>query len=142
VNTIDDEALPQNFRFIQHMEFGPGVEAASAAFLSGCDCVIDSDCQYDTCQCMGEIEKDHEHQEVNAYHVEGDEVGLLRASMLNSTKPLYECHASCKCTSQCPNRVVERGRTVPLQIFRTKDRGWGESFLTFVLHRTLISIRC
>ncbi len=27
--------------------------------------------------------------------------------------------------SGCPNRVVERGRRVPLQIFRTEDRGWG-----------------
>ncbi|KAG6105625.1 Histone-lysine N-methyltransferase, H3 lysine-9 specific dim-5 [Claviceps sp. LM219 group G6] len=39
--------------------------------------------------------------------------------------PIYECHQGCCCTRDCPNRVVERGRTVPLQIFRTDDRGWG-----------------
>ncbi|KAG5953538.1 Histone-lysine N-methyltransferase, H3 lysine-9 specific dim-5 [Claviceps arundinis] len=37
--------------------------------------------------------------------------------------PIYECHQGCCCTRDCPNRVVERGRTVPLQIFRTDDRG-------------------
>jgi hypothetical protein len=80
---------------------------------------------------MGEIEaldaEDGGQGEVNAYHMEGEQMGLLRSSMLDSTRPLYECHASCKCTASCPNRVVERGRTVPLQIFRTKDRGWGKN---------------
>lgn len=125
VNTLNDEALPQNFRFIQQMKFGPGVEAASPAFLCGCDCENDSDCQYERCHCMGEIETAEAEAELNAYHMEGDKAGLLRSSMLDSTRPLYECHASCRCSDSCPNRVVERGRTVPLQIFRTKDRGWG-----------------
>ncbi|PHH92065.1 hypothetical protein CDD83_9091 [Cordyceps sp. RAO-2017] len=60
-----------------------------------------------------------------AYHRHGAKAGLLRSKLHSSKLPLYECHQGCSCTVDCPNRVVERGRTVPLQIFRTEDRGWG-----------------
>ncbi|KAL2281313.1 hypothetical protein FJTKL_11732 [Diaporthe vaccinii] len=62
-----------------------------------------------------------------AYHSQGAKRGLLRSSYLNSRAPIYECHEACRCPQEyCPNRVVERGRKVPLQIFRTADnRGWG-----------------
>lgn len=64
-----------------------------------------------------------------AYHSQGAKAGLLRGSELHSRLPIYECHDGCKCSKAgCPNRVVERGRQVPLQIFRTPggERGWGE----------------
>lgn len=62
-----------------------------------------------------------------AYHSQGAKREHLRSSYLNSRAPIYECHEACHCPEDsCPNRVVERGRTVPLQIFRTSDhRGWG-----------------
>ncbi|CAN8101725.1 unnamed protein product [Discula destructiva] len=62
-----------------------------------------------------------------AYHSQGAKAGLLRGSELNSRLPIYECHEGCRCTKAgCPNRIVERGRQVPLQIFRTENgRGWG-----------------
>lgn len=69
--------------------------------------------------------KDRTKRKAYAYHSHGAKAGLLRSKMLNSKEPLYECHAGCSCSMSCPNRVVERGRTVPLQIFRTPDRGWG-----------------
>lgn len=50
----------------------------------------------------------------------------MRSKILDSRAPIYECHDACSCGPECPNRVVERGRKVPLQIFRTEDgRGWG-----------------
>lgn len=61
-----------------------------------------------------------------AYHSHGAKAGILRSKLHDSKVPLYECHQGCSCSPDCPNRVVERGRTVPLQIFRTKDRGWGK----------------
>ena len=61
------------------------------------------------------------------YHTRGDKAGLLRSRFLDSREPIYECHEACACssTNDCANRVVERGRRIPLQIFRTVDRGWG-----------------
>lgn len=66
-----------------------------------------------------------------AYHSKGAKAGLLRGSQLDSPAAIYECHEGCHCDkASCPNRIVERGRQVPLQIFRTEDgRGWGTWFL-------------
>ncbi|KAA0193667.1 hypothetical protein HAZT_HAZT010108 [Hyalella azteca] len=38
---------------------------------------------------------------------------------------IYECNKHCKCTNDCQNRVVQKGRTLQLTIFRTLNRGWG-----------------
>ncbi|KAH7310412.1 SET domain protein [Stachybotrys elegans] len=66
-----------------------------------------------------------EPQKAYAYHSHGAKAGRLRSKLHDSKFPLYECHQGCACTAQCPNRVVERGRTLPLEIFRTENRGWG-----------------
>nr|DBA32568.1 TPA: hypothetical protein GDO54_000350 [Pyxicephalus adspersus] len=39
---------------------------------------------------------------------------------------LYECNVSCKCDrSMCQNRVVQHGLQVRLQVYKTKEKGWG-----------------
>lgn len=60
-----------------------------------------------------------------AYHAHGTKRGHLKSKVLDSREPIYECHDGCACGTDCPNRVVERGRKIPLQIFRTPNRGWG-----------------
>lgn len=35
-----------------------------------------------------------------------------------------ECNARCRCTRACPNRVVQRPRSVHIEIFKTEIRGW------------------
>ncbi len=32
---------------------------------------------------------------------------------------------SCSCGEGCPNRVAQRPRDVPIEIFKTKTCGWG-----------------
>lgn len=68
-----------------------------------------------------------QRRKIFAYHSRGAKAGLLRGFKLPSRDPIYECHEGCRCEkSVCPNRVVEKGRQVPLQIFRTdNNRGWG-----------------
>ncbi len=109
---------------------------AEDSFRTGCDCEDDKDCMYNTCQCLDEMgpDSDEEDEDLSApgtrrkrfaYHSQGLKAGLLRSRILTSREPIYECHEGCSCSLACPNRVVERGRTVPLRIFRTEDRGWG-----------------
>lgn len=139
------------------MVLGAGVEPAEDSFRSGCSCESDAACQYMGCLCLADLDdqessssgdddeeaavvqgangekppgKKKERRKAYAYHTHGVKRGLLRSKMLNSKEPLYECHAGCSCSKDCPNRVVERGRTIPLQIFRTEDRGWGEPAYT------------
>lgn len=133
----DGAVMNPNFRFIDHSIISDDVPIVDESFKTGCDCASDEDCMYSTCQCLEEMApdegKDHEEDGSHgrgrrkrfAYHSTGAKAGLLRSRILQSREPIYECHERCSCSPQCPNRVVARGRTVPLQIFRTRDRGWG-----------------
>ncbi|EGO59396.1 hypothetical protein NEUTE1DRAFT_121214 [Neurospora tetrasperma FGSC 2508] len=132
VNREDDAFLNPNFRFIDHSIIGKNVPVADQSFRVGCSCASDEECMYSTCQCLDEMAPDSDEEadpytrkKRFAYYSQGAKKGLLRDRVLQSQEPIYECHQGCACSKDCPNRVVERGRTVPLQIFRTKDRGWG-----------------
>ncbi|KAF4585413.1 Histone-lysine N-methyltransferase, H3 lysine-9 specific dim-5 [Ophiocordyceps camponoti-floridani] len=137
VNAVDNETLPPAFRFIDENVLGHGVKPAEPSFRSGCSCEEYGDCQYRGCLCLAELEDDCDDEaddgqgpddrpwlrKAYAYHTHGAKAGLLRSRLHSSKLPLYECHMGCSCALTCPNRVVERGRTVPLQVFRTEDRG-------------------
>ncbi|KAL8166711.1 hypothetical protein V2J09_008210 [Rumex salicifolius] len=46
--------------------------------------------------------------------------------VLVSHKPLvYECGPSCPCILNCKNRVLQGGVKSHLEVFKTKDKGWG-----------------
>ncbi|KAK8926272.1 Histone-lysine N-methyltransferase, H3 lysine-9 specific SUVH1 [Platanthera zijinensis] len=38
---------------------------------------------------------------------------------------LYECNNFCSCSINCRNRVTQKGMNLHLEVFKTKDRGWG-----------------
>ena len=38
---------------------------------------------------------------------------------------MTECNKYCTCGPNCRNRVVQKGRKVVLEIFKTDDKGWG-----------------
>ena len=50
---------------------------------------------------------------------------VLQKFYLDSRHCIYECNLNCKCGPGCKSRVVQKGRRVPLIIFKTPDRGWG-----------------
>lgn len=137
VNTEEDGVtINPNFRFIDKSVIADNVPVAEDSFRAGCNCADDWKCMYGACQCLDEMEPDSDEDPEEwqngqpekkrfAYHSTGVKAGLLRSRILHSREPIYECHEECSCSKQCPNRVVERGRTVPLQIFRTENRGWG-----------------
>jgi len=55
------------------------------------------------------------------------DTNLLVAHYLEQRWPIYECNENCACGPGCKSRVVQRGRTVGLEVFRTKNRGWGKN---------------
>ncbi|KAI8623638.1 SET domain-containing protein [Xylariaceae sp. FL1651] len=140
VNNEDDCMIQPHFRFMDSSTRAKNIEPTRREFLTGCECDEGEDCQYSSCTCLqdvedgssndGETEDEDEYQchyqkKAYAYHSHGARAGHLRSKILTSRNPIYECHESCACGPDCPNRVVERGRKVPLQIFRTENRGWG-----------------
>lgn len=148
VNTEDDAVLDPGFRFTDASVLGRGVQPTKDEFRSGCACVDAEACQYKGCHCLQDMDDDSDRhyeddddadadpyasqyrKKAYAYHSHGARAGHLRSKILTSRDPIYECHERCACSSgaggaACPNRVVERGRRVPLQVFRTQNRGWG-----------------
>ncbi|KAI1075577.1 SET domain protein [Whalleya microplaca] len=149
INTQDNVKLEPKFRFMDSSVLGRGVEPTKSEFLTGCECVDGGDCEYNTCNCLQDVDdsssSDNDdddddssdptyapgargrggRKKAYAYHSHGARAGHLRSKVLASRDPIYECHESCACGPACANRVVERGRKIPLQIFRTADRGWG-----------------
>lgn len=63
------------------------------------------------------------------YFAEGTKAtrtGCLVPFYLNSRRPIYECNDKCKCGPGCRNKLVQFGRTVEVEIFKTSTgRGWG-----------------
>lgn len=49
----------------------------------------------------------------------------LQSFYRESRHPIYECNLNCNCGPVCKSRVVQKGRRVPLTIFKTPNRGWG-----------------
>ena len=44
---------------------------------------------------------------------------------LDYCQPVFECNSCCACPETCPNRVVQKGLQLKLQVFKTKHKGWG-----------------
>ncbi|ELR04721.1 hypothetical protein VC83_06915 [Pseudogymnoascus destructans] len=129
-NNVDNARFPEGFHFIEHSILREGVARADAGFRMGCECVEDGDCEFRGCYCIQDMEaktnKLGQPKKANAYLSKGPKAGCLRKDILDSRLVLYECHESCACSKNCINRIVEQGRKVPLEIFRTSDgRGWG-----------------
>nr|POE74809.1 histone-lysine n-methyltransferase, h3 lysine-9 specific dim-5 [Quercus suber] len=49
----------------------------------------------------------------------------LRKHYRETRNVIYECNDHCNCGPICKSRLVQKGRRVPLTIFKTKNRGWG-----------------
>lgn len=49
----------------------------------------------------------------------------MQAFYREERHPIYECNLNCNCGPVCKSRVVQKGRRVPLTVFKTHNRGWG-----------------
>ncbi|CCD47746.1 similar to gi/24987775/pdb/1ML9/A Chain A [Botrytis cinerea T4] len=115
--------LPSDFTFIEKSILREGVSRADPEFRVGCEC--SHSCHGMTCHCLQDSEVDLPDHNVYAYQAGGNSEGCLKEQLLDSKAPIYECHEACACDETCDNRIVARGRRVPLQVFRTENRGWG-----------------
>lgn len=112
----DDPCPPVSFEFIPRykimsLDVVDYVEVNSD-FWAGCMCE-GGICKRD-CSCID----DDTHS--GMYY---DKKGRL---LMNHNGPaINECNERCNCGMDCPNRVVQRGRKIPLEIFKTQNKGWG-----------------
>lgn len=128
-----------NFEFINSYKIQEGVQKVDESFNSGCSC--GRICDPRKCACLSqEVDSD---DRIIPYRRLSDGLLVLTPNFLKRTAMIYECTSLCNCGQDCWNRVVQRGRTIPLEIFFTGDRGFGECYKSFCflksMHQTLLT---
>ena len=116
VNDVDKELCPPLvFKWIEEYHLGSDVPIRDDSFAYGCDC-SGAECDLQdpsSCACLEDSEK-----KKFAY----DGYGLVRHP---PGIAIFECNNQCGCGLACPNRITQRGRRMPLELFKTQRKGWG-----------------
>ncbi|XP_074305077.1 histone-lysine N-methyltransferase family member SUVH2-like [Silene latifolia] len=111
-NDIDTDKEPLYYNYLSRTVFPPFVYGGGNM---GCDCVTSC---VSGCLCGmkngGEIAYDH-----NGF--------LLRGKPL-----IFECGNYCSCPPNCRNRVSQKGLKNSLEVFRSRDTGWGVRTLELI----------
>ena len=122
--------LADNFEFINGYQYRAGVERIPDAsdFNIGCACTETDGCDRFECDCLSK-EEDSEDRIV-PYEIceRNPKLIVANKSFLKRKAIIYECNSRCGCGGRrCWNHVVQKGRTVRLEIFDTGSRGFGLS---------------
>ncbi|KAJ6981441.1 hypothetical protein D5086_019474 [Populus alba] len=106
-NDIDNDHDPLCYQYLERTVF-PVFVLTNGSNGTGCDCV--SGCS-DGCFCAMK----------NGGELAYDENGFL----LRGKPVVFECGVSCRCPPTCRNRVTQRGLRNRLEVFRSRETGWG-----------------
>ena len=131
VNEIDGISPSVDFQFINYNVLGVGVERIPEEYKSGCQCRPDNGrqmgCEHLSCECVQLSDEDEGTGRKHfPYSASEKDYGCLRSVYLKTRRHIYECNDKCNCGQDCKNRVVQHGRRVPLEIFKTANRGFGK----------------
>ncbi|KAJ6430280.1 hypothetical protein OIU84_021642 [Salix udensis] len=113
-NDIDNDNDPLCYQYLERTVF-PVFVITNGSNGTGCDCV--SGCS-DGCFC----------ERKNGGEFAYDENGFL----LRGKPVVFECGVSCKCPPTCRNRVAQRGLRNRLEVFRSRETGWGVRSLDLI----------
>jgi histone-lysine N-methyltransferase SUV39H len=91
------------------------VTAPDENFMVGCSCEGGNCADEEACTCVGNDDTEGRHV---SYTLDGKIIDFSR-------KVIYECNSKCGCGEECTNRVVQCGRQILLEIYKTPNRGWG-----------------
>ncbi|GAV80034.1 SET domain-containing protein/YDG_SRA domain-containing protein/Pre-SET domain-containing protein [Cephalotus follicularis] len=109
VNDVDDERGPAHFNYFPTIKYVKSFKLVKPYF--GCNCrnaCLPGD---PNCSC---IQKN------------GGYIPYTANGVLVGRKPLiHECGPTCPCFPNCKNRVSQTGFKLRLEVFKTKNRGWG-----------------
>lgn len=120
----------------------------SEEFNHGCDCAPGNGrnvgCELLYCECLDDAAATASGKKMFPYTASGNHKGCLRRQFLNTRNHIFECNGKCNCGVNCKNRLVQHGRKVPLEIFKTESRGWGKYSLSISKSRLtcVLGLRC
>lgn len=109
VNDVDDEKGPAYFTYFPGLKYAKSFTLSQSSF--GCNC--HKGCQPGDLNC-------------SCIRKNGGDFPYIANGILVSRKPLlHECGPTCPCFPNCKNRVSQTGLKVRLEVFKTKEKGWG-----------------
>lgn len=109
VNDVDDERGPAYFTYIPTLKYTKPFPASKPT--TGCHCL--GGCQPGdmNCPCI----------QRNGGSIPYSSLGVL----MNYKSVIHECSLSCSCPPNCRNRMSQAGLKIRLEVFKTKNKGWG-----------------
>lgn len=109
VNDVDDEKGPSYFTYFPTVRYSKSLNLSQPSY--GCTCL--KECTPGNLNCSCNVRN-------------GGDFPYTTNGVLVRRRPLiYECGTSCKCMSSCKNRLSQTGLKFKLEVFKTRDKGWG-----------------
>ncbi|XP_041481439.1 histone-lysine N-methyltransferase EHMT2-like isoform X2 [Lytechinus variegatus] len=113
VNSVNDDGVPTDFLYVKdNCETSRLNIDRSIKHMQGCSCA--DDCFSEACACS--------RSSVRCWY---DKDGRLMPDFNYQEPPMiFECNRSCRCWTNCRNRVVQKGLRKHMQVFRSPAMGW------------------
>ncbi|XP_051138778.1 histone-lysine N-methyltransferase, H3 lysine-9 specific SUVH1-like [Andrographis paniculata] len=109
VNDVDDERGPAYFAYAPRLKYSKPFVTSN--FTTGCQCLGGCQPGDTACPCVRK----------NDGALPYTSLGII----LTNKYPIHECGMNCACPPDCRNRTSQAGLKIRLEVFKTKDRGWG-----------------
>ncbi|KAK5945290.1 hypothetical protein PMZ80_002494 [Knufia obscura] len=132
-NRRNTRQLNGKFQFVSDYIFSKKIKSKKQAPLQSRDCQCIGGCGLH-CACLPPpqttIDANGVEQTINiqTYRRRQDGLVVLSDEFIDRWSDkirIFECGEYCSCPQNCPNRVVQKGRQIPLQVFETQHCGFG-----------------
>ncbi|KAF2667344.1 SET domain-containing protein [Microthyrium microscopicum] len=129
VNDLDSSSPPLSFKLMDSYVFlDPATDAVNFQDTQvGCSSCRpqmgrNMGCEYvNKCDCL----EDHPIRKFPYKKPNNSDFWVLQMKYLEGRYVIIECNELCECGPSCKTRVTQKGRQVPMTIFKTPNRGWG-----------------
>ncbi|KAJ4715021.1 histone-lysine N-methyltransferase SUVR5-like [Melia azedarach] len=129
----------ESFTYVTKPLLDQSLDLDRESLQLGCACPS-STCHPETCDHVYLFDNDYE----DAKDIEGkpmhgrfpyDQKGRI---ILEEGYLVYECNNMCRCDRTCPNRVLQNGVQVKLEVFMTESKGWAVRTGQAILRGTFV----
>ncbi|XP_062154230.1 histone-lysine N-methyltransferase SUVR5 isoform X2 [Alnus glutinosa] len=125
-NSDGQNVMPwESFTYVKKPLLDQSVGRDTESLQLGCACPY-STCYPETCDHVYLFDNDYdEAKDIYGKPMRGrfpyDDKGRI---VLEEGYLVYECNHMCSCSRTCPNRILQNGVRVKLEVFKTEKKGW------------------